>query len=168
MPLFTNDNGTLRELKEMYVNDGGTLRELKEMYVNDNGTLRKVFASTQIVWTTSPWSLVDFRSPTARISIRMDNNGTGSAFDFAGATEAFEDWHVDAPSPPNAGDFETQVTWDVAPDSGPTGFVSLGSDTTWVWSTVTVKNVNGTITVRKIGDPASAVVKPFSITLEAV
>ncbi len=42
MPTYKNDNGTWREVKDLYVKDSGTWREVKEGYVNDNGTWRLI------------------------------------------------------------------------------------------------------------------------------
>lgn len=43
--VHVNDDGTLREVTQIFVNDDGTLREIQEGYVNDNGTLRLFFSA---------------------------------------------------------------------------------------------------------------------------
>lgn len=57
MPTYKNDNGTWREVKELYVKDSGTWREIKEGYVNDNGTWRLIHRAEEAVWETSTFRL---------------------------------------------------------------------------------------------------------------
>ena len=57
MPTYHNDNGTWREVKELYANDNGTWREIKKGYVNDNGTWRLIHNAEEPIWETSTFRL---------------------------------------------------------------------------------------------------------------
>lgn len=39
IPVYVNDNGTIRQVEKAYVNDSGTIKECT-VYLNDNGTIR--------------------------------------------------------------------------------------------------------------------------------
>lgn len=76
--IHINDNGTLREITEVWINDNGTLRQIESAWINDNGTLRQVFSSGPSV---SPVADGDFNvclSPPAAqcwVGARFSSNG---------------------------------------------------------------------------------------------
>lgn len=41
IPVFINDNGTVKQVEKAYINDNGTIKECA-VYINDNGTIRKI------------------------------------------------------------------------------------------------------------------------------
>ena len=41
LPLYVNDNGTVKQAEKVYINDNGTIRECA-VYVNDNGTIKEI------------------------------------------------------------------------------------------------------------------------------
>lgn len=41
IPVFVNDNGTIRQVEKAYINDGGTIKECA-VYINDNGTIKEI------------------------------------------------------------------------------------------------------------------------------
>lgn len=67
MPQFVNDNGTIKETKEMYVNDQGTVKEVMEAWVNDQGTVKQYYKTsrhlqTLVAGAASPNNITGFNN----------------------------------------------------------------------------------------------------------
>ena len=71
MPTYKNDNGTWREVKELYANDNGTWREIKKGYVNDNGTWRLIHNSEEAIWETSTFRLGGIKNSNTGVVPRV-------------------------------------------------------------------------------------------------
>lgn len=58
MPQFINDQGVIKETKDIHVNDQGVVKLVKEAWVNDAGTVKQYFASSGESFVMVPGTVV--------------------------------------------------------------------------------------------------------------
>ncbi len=84
MPIWVNDAGVARQIREIWVNDAGVARRIQQIWVNDAGTPRLVYEGDviEIGLTTASDSVL---SPETGIAIyTLGNNGIITATELSG------------------------------------------------------------------------------------
>jgi hypothetical protein len=159
----------------MQVRDGGADKPVIAAFVVEGGVAKQCFGSappppSEIVWPGTSWDHSEIDSAPLQAKIQMLNDGTGNWRNTAGGLILGDNWHTDAPAPANPEDYEVEVTWDVAPTSGPSGFQPLSASYEWQWDqgVAGTLNVSGNVTVREIADTGNAVVRPYTLQLQAL
>jgi len=145
MPVYVNDNGTLRECDDgVYVNDNGTLRTITTIYVNDNSTLRTIHVSRL---NDPDMSVSTTGTDAGNVVANIHSDGTYTTFD-DGVEESSGTWlNYGA-----AGDYEIFVTG-TGDDPGNTDeWIALDTDPAWQISAPAdgTNQFNGTFTIRDI------------------
>lgn len=115
MPTHINDNGTWREIANIYVNDVGTWRQIQEVHVNDAGTWRRVYQNLVVQLVSDAYS----RSQNTA-SFTLFSSGAFHATD-GGASALVYSWLTSG----NAASVDVRVTPTV-------GSFSSGTTATWL------------------------------------
>lgn len=169
MPVYVNDNGTLRQIQRAFVNDNGTLREITEIAVNDNGTLREVFLTQVELAASYDYSQAVDNPTDASAGFRLASTGDILGAETSNISPSFlideGDWLVSGA----ASDYEVRATLDSgALTSGTTGsWLALSTTRTWYCAQggIGTKTADLTIEIRRASD--SVVIATATVSLRA-
>lgn len=168
------DGGTWRELLEAHVKVSGTWQAIQEGWVKVSGTWQQFYSAValSISATSSMSASVQSDSEiTVRGTIVIRRNGTVSWTSSHDVNGGFVAPWADPTFSDVGDDYEARLTVNsgTSPDGGnSTGtFHTLSSDRSWWWesNTLTGKQANVTLTVRKISDTGTSASDTFDISV---
>lgn len=171
MPIFVNDNGTLRESVGLYVNDNGTLRNVNAIYVNDNGTLRTIHVSRTTLPSSDSFS--GFNTSGSAGASLLFSSGDGNWSATENGLEGGSGWADDGGTWLQfgaAGDYEVRLSKlsGSDPDSGTLATwidLSVGELWTWTISGSSSKSFTGTLEIRNAATQTVHSEMSVSVTL---
>jgi hypothetical protein len=166
MPIFVNDAGVARQIREIWVNDAGVARRIQEIWVNDAGTARRVFEGDQVGLGLVEANRFTIAPTTATATYRLTSAGQIEATTSGGGT-ASTPWI----SPQvNMANYEARAT--LLSGSATTGtfgaWMSLSTTRSWSKQATSgsgLLTVTFTLEIRRASD--AVVLDSQTITIQA-